>query len=88
VPHITVTLPPALLALFPGAEARLLIDATSVQQVIDELDRRWPGMRDRLCDSRPALRRNINVFVDGRRVALTASLEGATRMEIMLAILG
>ena len=36
-------------------------------RAIDALDARWPGMRDRLCDSTPAIRRHINVFVDGER---------------------
>ena len=39
----------------------------TVDEVIDALDARWPGMRDRLCDSTPAMRRHINVFVDGKR---------------------
>ncbi len=39
-------------------------------QLMDELDARWPGMRDRLCDTSPAVRRHINVFVDGKRAKL------------------
>ena len=31
-------------------------------------------MRDRLCDTTPAVRRHINVFVDGRRAKLITTL--------------
>lgn len=88
MPTVTVKLPATLLALFPGAEAVLSVEAGTVREVVDELGRRWPGMRDRLSDSRPELRRNINIFVDGRRATLATALDGATKVEVMLAILG
>ena len=66
----SVTLPAALVSLFPGAERRVELAAGTVAEAIDALDARWPGMRDRLCDTRPGIRRNINVFVAGRRATL------------------
>ena len=59
---VSVTLPTILLRLFPGSVRRLELPAATVAEMIDALDRRWPGMRDRLCDSRPRIRRHINVF--------------------------
>ncbi|MFO1039227.1 MAG: MoaD/ThiS family protein [Geminicoccaceae bacterium] len=85
---VTVKLPATLLALFPGAEPALIVDAGTVRDVVVALDVRWPGMRDRLCDSRPALRRNINIFVDGKRASLETELVGAAKVEVILAILG
>ena len=64
---VTVRLPDALIGLFPGAPRRLEIAAATVGEAIDGLERRWPGMRDRLCDSTPAIRRHINVFIDNRQ---------------------
>ena len=43
-PRVEVTLHPALVRLFPGAEARLELPAATVCDVIDALDARWPGM--------------------------------------------
>jgi sulfur-carrier protein len=85
---VVVTLPPALLNLFPGAERRLEVAAASVGEVIDALEGRWPGMRDRLCDSRPAIRRHINVFVEGRRASLETPLAPGTEVFILTAISG
>lgn len=85
---IAVTLPPALLRLFPGAERRLEVPAATVAEVIEALDERWPGMRDRLCDSRPAIRRHINVFVEGRRATLETPLAPGAAVFIITAISG
>jgi molybdopterin converting factor small subunit len=45
-------------------------------------------MRDRVCDSRPAIRRHINVFVDGDKATLDTPLEPGTEVIIMTAISG
>jgi len=85
---VTVVLPAALLALFPGAVRRLEIDAGTVRDAIDALDARWPGMRDRLCDSRPAIRRHINVFVAGERATLRTRLPPGVEIFVMTAVSG
>jgi hypothetical protein len=45
-------------------------------------------MRDRLCDSTPAVRRHINVFVDGERATLETRIAPGTDVFIMTAISG
>jgi molybdopterin synthase sulfur carrier subunit len=85
---VVATLPPALLRLFPRADRRVEVSAATVDELIDALDARWPGMRDRLCDSRPAIRRHINVFVDGRRATLETPLQPGTEVFIITAISG
>ena len=56
--------------------------------MIDALDARWPGMRDRLCDSTPRIRRHINVFVDGERASLETRLAAGARVFVIPAITG
>ena len=56
--------------------------------MIDALDARWPGMRDRLCDTRPAIRRHINVFIDGERATLDTPLSPGADVFILTAISG
>ena len=85
---VTVVLPAALRALFPGAPSRLELAAASVADLLDALDARWPGMRDRLRDSTPAVRRHVNVFVDGRRAKLETPLEPGTEVFILTAMSG
>ena len=87
-PTVTVVLPAALRALFPRSPERVEIEAASVGTLLDSLDFRWPGMRDRLCDSTPAIRRHIKVFVDGRRAKLETPLAPGAEVFILTAISG
>ena len=50
-----VRLPALLKALFPDSECVV----KTVEAVMNGLEARWPGMRDRLCDTTPAIRRHI-----------------------------
>jgi len=64
----TVHLPRSLVMLFPDPPPRHVeIVSTSLGQLFDELEARWPGMRDRLCEAGPHIREHINVFIDGER---------------------
>lgn len=88
VPSVSMLLPRALLALFPAAEREVRLTAGTVGEAIAALDARWPGMRDRLCDSTPRVRRHINIVVDGRRAALETPLRDGMRVYVLTAISG
>ena len=67
--HLPATLPP----LFCGLPRRARVEAGTVAEAIDRLNERWPGLRDRLCEPGPTLRRHINVYVDSERADLTTA---------------
>ena len=85
---VVARLPGVLIDLFPGAPRRVELPASTVKEMIDGLDARWPGMRDRICDSRPAIRRHMNVFVDGERATLKTRLAPDTEVFVLTAISG
>lgn len=85
---VWVSLPTALVQLFPGSVRQLEVEAATVAEVVTALDARWPGMRDRLCDSTPRLRRQINLFVDGERARLDTALPPGAKVLVMTAIVG
>jgi len=87
-PTVTLRLPAVLVDLFPGSLRRVEVQASTVRAAIDELNKLWPGMRDRICDSRPAIRKHMNVFVDGDRVKLDAPLKPGAEVFILTAISG
>jgi molybdopterin converting factor small subunit len=83
-----VYLPRSLLTLFPAAERRPRVDATTVDEVIQRLEERWPGMRARLCDAGPVIREHINVFVDGERAALDTPVNERSVVHVIPAVSG
>jgi molybdopterin converting factor small subunit len=83
----TVVLPRNLIALFPGAERRVEVDGATVAAIVDGLDVRWPGMRDRLRDD-IGLRPHINVFVDTARAGLDAPVWPGSTVHVIPAISG
>ncbi|MGH6924946.1 MAG: MoaD/ThiS family protein [Propylenella sp.] len=87
-PMVTVELPAALVRLFPGSAQRVSVGALTVGEAIGALNARFPGMRDRLVDSSPRIRRNINVFVEGKRADLKTPLRPGAEVIIRMAMIG
>lgn len=83
-----VHVPRSLAALFPGVPRRLEIPAHDLAALILELDARYPGMWDRLCEPGPRLRPHINAFVDGRLAGLDAQLARDSVVHIIPAVSG
>ena len=82
--HLPSTLPP----LFPGLTRHLELDAPNVAALLEGLDERWPGLRDRLCEPGPAIRRHIHVYVDRERAQLGTAIEPRSRVDVITAISG
>jgi molybdopterin synthase sulfur carrier subunit len=86
-----VHLPATLLPLFEGLPRQLDVEAASVGEVLAQLDTRWPGLRDRVCESAGSgatLRPHIRVFVEGERAELDSPLAAGARLDVIAAISG
>jgi sulfur-carrier protein len=81
-------LPSTLTPLFAGLPKRVDVDAATVGEAIDHLDKEWPGLRDRLCEPGPLLRGHIHVYVDRERATLETPLETRSRVDVIAAISG
>jgi sulfur-carrier protein len=88
LPPVVVTLPAVLVNLFPGSVREVEVRAASVAEMIAALDARWPGMRDRISDSTPRIRRHIRVFVEGEPATLETRLAPGASVFVMTAISG
>lgn len=86
----TVHLPRSLVTLFADPPPRRVeLPSTSLAGLVEDLDRRWPGMRDRLIESGPRIREHINVFVDGERSRdLAAPLSDTSVVHVIPAVAG
>jgi molybdopterin converting factor small subunit len=83
-----VHLPRSLVALFADAPRRLEVEGATVADVIDALDVRIPGLRNRLVDAGPVLRTHINIFVAGRRARLDTVVPPGVEVHVIPAVSG
>jgi molybdopterin synthase sulfur carrier subunit len=83
-----VRLPSTLSPLFPGLPRKLEVPANTVGDMIDHLEREWPGLRDRLCEPGPTLRRHIHVYVNHERAKIDTPLSEQSRVDVIAAISG
>ena len=83
-----VHVPSLLQPLFPGLPRRLELEAATVAEALAGLDERWPGLRDRLCEPGPTLRRHVHVYVDRERAQLDTPVGPRSRVDVIAAISG
>ncbi len=84
----TVWIPSPLRSL-AGGQHTVTVPGTRVSQLIDELDRLFPGMRDCLCTA-DGLRPSIAVVVDGEvaRLGLLQPVGPASEVHFLPALSG
>ncbi len=83
-----VHLPKTLLPLFAGLDPVVEADGSTVADALAGLDRRWPGLMDRLCEPGPRLRAHIRIFVDQSPAELTTPVGAGDRVDVITAISG
>ena len=81
-------LPRTLIPLYSDLPRIVEVDAGTVDEAIDVLDERWPGLRDRLCEPGPALRMHIHVYVDQERASLDTPVDDRSQVQVVAAISG
>ncbi len=81
-------LPGTLTPLFAELPRRLEVDAATVGAAVDELEARWPGLRDRLCEPGPLIRSHIHFYVDQQRATLDTPIPPHSRVDVIAAISG
>jgi len=59
-----------------------------VAEAIDRLDEVAPGIRNRLVDAGPSIRRHINVFVDGVPASLATPVGPESVLHVIPAVSG
>jgi len=70
---LRVVIPTPLRKYTNGAEA-VEVEAATVQEILNNLDSRYPGFRASICDESGSLRRFINIYIDGEDVRFLENL--------------
>ena len=60
---VTVRIPTPLQKL-TGEKAEIVAEGQTVRNLIQDLDRQFPGFKDRLCDPDGKLRRFVNIYIN------------------------
>lgn len=58
---------PSQLTSYTDGVSRLAADGGSIEQVLDDLDRRYPGLKFRVIDEQDRIRRHMRIFRNGDR---------------------
>lgn len=89
MPYVTFTR--HLQRFFPTLTAGE-VAGTTVRQLVDELERRHPGLRSYIVDEAGRLRRHVNIFIGeepvGDREALSDTLAADDKVFILQALSG
>jgi len=90
---VTVQLTANLGAFFPDLSREdLVVEASTVAEVVREVDKIAPGFAFYVCDERGRLRNHVNIFVEKERVAdrqkLSDRVEPSARVLILQALSG
>jgi len=73
-----VRVPTPLRKLTGGADA-VEAEGATVAALVTDLDRRYPGMKDRICDETGKVRRFVNIFVNGEDIRFLQHLDTAVK---------
>jgi len=88
---VRVRVPTPLRRFTAGAD-EVAADGASVKAIIEDLERRHPGMRERLLDDKGALRRFVNIYVNGDDIRfldeLNSKVKDGDDLSIVPAIAG
>jgi molybdopterin synthase sulfur carrier subunit len=85
---MTVLIPTPLRS-YTGERHQVQAAGGTLGELLDDLDRRYPGIRFRMIDEQDGIRRHIRIFVNGEQVrALGARLGAADEVMIVQALSG
>jgi molybdopterin converting factor small subunit len=77
---------------FPTIQQGVIVEASTVAEVVMALERRYPGLGDYVVDESGALRKHVNIFVDDElvldRERLSDAVAAKTRVFIFQALSG
>lgn len=80
---------PSVLASYTNGARRVTAAGASVDALLDDLDRQFPGLRFRMVDERGRLRQHVRVFVNGEAIRdLASAVDDTDDVQILQALSG
>ena len=66
---------PTPLRKLTGNEDEVTVDGTSVGEAIENLEKNYPGIKERICEADGNLRRFVNVYLNDEDIRFMKNLE-------------
>lgn len=82
---VSVRIPTPLRTATAGA-SEVAVEAGSVREMLDDLERRHPGILERLCEPTGEVRRFVNVFVGDEDIRFLQGLDTPLTDGVMVSI--
>jgi len=80
---------PTPLRSYTGEQKEVAAEGRTLGDLLQDLDRQFPGIRFRVVDEQGRLRKHVNVWLDEERCRdLSATLDGVDEVVIMQALSG
>ena len=83
---------PTPLRRYTAGNGAVEAEGATVAALVDDLEKRYPGMKDRICDEGGQVRRFVNIFVNGEDIRflehLDTPLKAGDELSIVPAIAG
>ena len=88
---VNVKIPTPLRKLTAG-ESQVEVSGGTVREIVDELEVKFPGLKERLCDESGEMRKFVNVYVGEEDIrfldGLDTTLEDGAQVSIIPAVAG
>ena len=70
---------PTPLRRFTGGAEEVAADGGTIGLVVNDLEKKHPGIKERLCDEEGRVRRFVNIYVNGDDIRFLNSLDTAVK---------
>ena len=70
---------PTPLRRFTGGSEQVGASGTTVGHVVDDLEKQFPGIKEKLCDEKGEVRRFVNLYLNGDDIRFLSNLATAVK---------
>ncbi len=70
---------PTPLRRFTGGAEEVNANGATVAALVNNLEKNYPGIKDRICDEEGRVRRFVNIFVNGDDIRFLSNLDTAVK---------
>ncbi len=70
---------PTPLRKLTGDKETVQANGATIQAIVDDLERQFPGLKERLCDERGELRRFVNIYLNDEDIRFAQGKATAVR---------